>query len=91
VVKRYKAALKGFWFRAGFSRLVLKPNAKRVIGPDPVFGPVAFVVDLGPEPSLDSGADAARVWVRVQVWGLIRFLSSPRRRHLRRSWMLLWL
>jgi len=35
---------------------VFKPNAKRVIGPYQGFEPVAYAVDSGPEPSLDSGA-----------------------------------
>jgi hypothetical protein len=61
VIKRYKAALKGFRFRDGSSQLVLMPNAKRVIGHDSVFEPIAFAIDSSLEPSLDTGADAGRV------------------------------
>jgi hypothetical protein len=49
MIKRYKAALKGFRFRARSNRLVLKPNAKRP------------AVDSGLEPSLVFGADVG--WV----------------------------
>jgi hypothetical protein len=81
VIKGYKSALKGFRIRlrVGSSRLVFKPNAKRVIGPDLVFGPVAYSVDTSLEPSLGYGADAGRV-------------SGPgASRSLQRPWMLLWL